>query len=187
MKALLPAALSVLVVTTPVFADEVTDTLDAIRKAYDEGNISKALEELSFAQAQMQAMKADSFAQFLPEAPEGWEREISTEMSGPMMFAGGGTGAEATYRKDDESFTISLMADSPLIGMMSGLLSNPMVAMASGGKVHRVGDMKVLSQDGSLSALVGSNILVQAEGAAEDVMMPVVETIDFAALEDFKP
>ena len=113
-------------------ADDVTDALDAARAAYDAGNVSTALEELSYAQSLLQALRTDGLAGFFPPAPDGWTREISTEMGPAMAMTGGGTGAEATYRRDSDQFSITLLADSPMIMAMAPMLTNPMLATASG-------------------------------------------------------
>lgn len=167
-------------------ADDVTDTIDALRDAYEAGDVAMALEELNFLQAMLTDMRTESLAEFLPEAPDGWTREVETEMSGIMAMTGGGAGATGTYSKDNDSFTISLLADSPMITAMGAMLSNPMIARAAGGKLNRVGGIKVLDMDGSLSALIDGRILLQAEGATSDVMLPVIERMDFDALADFK-
>lgn len=168
-------------------ADDVTDALDAARSAYDSGNVTVALEELAYAQSLLQAMRTDGLVAFLPPAPDGWTREVSTEMGPAMAFAGGGTGAEASYSNGDDRFTITLLADSPMIMAMAPMLSNPMLAAASGGKIHRLGSAKVLEANGSLAALVANRFLVQAEGATTDMMMPVLEQMDFDGLASFNP
>lgn len=167
-------------------ADDMTDTLDAVRKAYEEGDIAKAMEELNLAQSILQDMRTESLAQFLPEAPDGWTREVSTEMGGMMAFTGGGIGAIAEYSNGTESFKLSIMGDSPLISAMGAMLSNQMMARAAGANLERMGDLKVLHMDDSLTTLVANRILVQAEGASPEVMQPVMEQIDFTALENFK-
>lgn len=167
-------------------ADEVADGIEALRDAYEAGDIGAALEELSFLQAMLTEMRTDSLAEYLPEPPDGWTREVETEVSGMMAFTGGGAGATGTYSDGTDSFTISILADSPMIAAMGGMLSSPLVAQAAGGRLKRVGDIKVLDMDGSLTALVDGRILVQAEGAATEVMLPVLETMDFDGLSDFK-
>lgn len=179
-------ALSVALTAQTARADDVTDTIDAVRDAYDSGDIALALEELSFLQAMLTDMRTESLAEFLPAAPDGWSREVETEMSGFMAMTGGGAGAKATYSSPDQSFTVSLLADSPMVTAMGAMLSNPMIARAAGGQLTRVGGIKVLEMDGNLSALIDGRILLQAEGAPSDVMLPVIEAIDFDALEEFK-
>jgi hypothetical protein len=182
----LAAAVVGVAVALPAGADDVTDTLDAVRDAYDAGDIALALEELTFLQAMLTDMRTDSLAGFLPDPPDGWSRDVETETGGIMAMTGGGAGATATYSKESEAFTISLLADSPMIAAMGAMLSNPMIARAAGGKLTRVGSIKVLEMDGNLSALIDGRILLQADGAATEVMLPVVEQIDFDGLAEFR-
>ena len=103
----------------------------------------------------------------------------------PRLPAFGGTGAEARYEGASESFTLTLTADSPLVAQMSAMLGNAMVMAQMGGKIVRVGRLKFLDQDGSMMGLVGNRVLVQITGASNEVMLPLLEQIDFAALEGF--
>lgn len=174
--------LAALIAPLPVFADEVTDTLNSALKAYEEGDIKYTLEELEYAKQLLQAMKTADLAKFLPDAPDGWTREVSTEMNAGLAMLGGGAGAEATYSNGPDAFSITIMANNPMVGALSGMLSN---AALMGMKLERVGRMKYLNQDGELSGIVDGRILIQAEGADVAVMIPVLETIDHRALEDF--
>ena len=164
-------------------ADDVTDALNSAIEAYEDGDVKYALEELEYAKQLLSAMKADELVGFLPAAPEGWTREISTEMGAGLAMMGGGTGAEAEYSKSGApSFTITLMADNPMVGAMSGMLAN---ATAIGAKIERLGRQKVMVQDGEITGLVDNRILVQAKDGDIDTMLEVVGTIDFRALRDF--
>ncbi|SMR70944.1 hypothetical protein SAMN04488030_0563 [Aliiroseovarius halocynthiae] len=169
---------------TPGFAhaDEVSDTLKSALTAYEEGDLSYALEELEFAKQLMQEMKTADLAKFLPEAPEGWTREVSTEVSAGMAIFGGGAGSEATYSDGSESFTITIMADNPMVGALSGMMQN---AGLMGMKLERVGRMKYLNQDGELSGIVDGRILIQAKGTSIETMKTILTEIDHRALEDF--
>ena len=62
------------------------------------------------------------------------------------------------------------------------MLSN---AAMLGMKLERVGREKFMNDDGELTGLIDNRILIQAEGAPIEVMIPVLEAIDFKALEDF--
>ncbi|WP_424940663.1 hypothetical protein [Aliiroseovarius sp. S253] len=169
---------------TPGFAhaDEVTDTLQSALSAYEEGDLSYALEELEFAKQLMQAMKTADLAKFLPEAPDGWTREVSNEVASGMAIFGGGSGSEATYSNDNDSFTITIMADNPMVGALSGMMAN---ASLMGMKLERVGRLKYLNQDGELSGIVDGRILIQASGADVEMMKTVLAEIDHRGLEDF--
>ncbi|MDA5093577.1 hypothetical protein O2N63_05685 [Aliiroseovarius sp. KMU-50] len=174
----------IVVALSPVAAqaDDVTDTLESAITAYGEGDLKYALEELEYAKQLIQSQNTASLAKFLPDAPDGWSREISTEMTAGMGFLGGGAGAEATYTMGSDSFSIVIMADNPMVGALAGMMGN---AGLLGMKLQRVGRMKYLDQDGELSGVINNRILIQAEGAASDVMIPVLETIDIKALSDY--
>lgn len=163
-------------------ADDVVETLNSALKAYEEGDIKYTLEELEYAKQLLQAMKTQDLTAFLPAAPDGWVREVSTEMNAGLAMFGGGAGAEATYSKGSDSFSVSIMADNPMVAALSGMMAN---AGLMGAKLERVGRMKYLNQDGELSGVVDGRILIQASGAEPDVMIPVLETIDHRALEGF--
>jgi hypothetical protein len=166
-------------------ADQVADTIQSALAAYNAGDIQYAMEELAYAQQQLQAMKADSLAAFLPEAVDGWTRTINTDMNAGLMMMGGGTGAEARYDGAGGSFTLSLTADNPMVASMGAMLGNATMLAQMGGKVERVGRQRFLNQNGSLSGLVGNRVLVQTQGGEVSDMMKALEAIDFAALENF--
>lgn len=169
--------------SSAVSADEVTDALASAIAAYEDGDVKYALEELEYAKQLLIGMKTGELAAFLPEAPQGWSREVSTEMGAGLAMMGGGTGAEAEYQKPGEdSFTISLMADNPMVGAMAGMLGS---AAAIGAKIERVGRQKMMIQDGEITGLVDSRILVQAKGGDIDRMLEVLKTIDYRALSNF--
>ncbi|GKY88216.1 hypothetical protein [Sinisalibacter aestuarii] len=176
-------ALVLVAIANPGLADEVSDTLSSALQAYEDGDIEYAIEELDYAKQLLQEMTSQQLTGFLPEAPAGWTREISgDDMNAGLAIMGGGIGAEADYTDGTDSFTITIMADSPMISMFGGMLSN---AGMLGMKMHRIGREKFIFNDGELTGLIDNRILIQAKGAEVEVMIPVLETIDFAGLEDF--
>ena len=168
----------------PAHADEISDTIQSALDAYNAGDVAFATEELAFAQQLLQQMSAMSLSDCLPEAPEGWTREINTEMNAGLAMMGGGVGAEAEYSDGTDTFTVRYMADNPMVTAMAGMLSNSAL-MAAMGQMTRVGRQKYVNQDGTMSTLVNNRILVQAEGAAPEVMLPVLEAIDHRKLGEF--
>lgn len=163
-------------------ADDVTDTLNSAIEAYNEGDLQYALEELEYAKQLMLTMKTDALSGFLPEAPDGWTREVNSEINATLGMMGGGVGAEADYSKDGESFTITILADNPMVGAMGAMIGN---AAAMGMKVERIGREKFAVQDGTVQGLIDSRILVKAEGGDLDMMLATLEGIDFRELGRF--
>ncbi len=169
--------------TNPALADEVTDTLSSALQAYDEGDIDYAIEELDYAKQLLQAMSVQALTDFLPEAPEGWTREIgASEMNAGLAILGGGVGAEATYSNGSETVTVTIMADNPMVAMFGGMIAN---AGMMGLKMHRIGREKFVFDDGQLTGLIDNRIMVQAEGADVDTMISILENMDFKALANF--
>jgi len=96
---------------------------------------------------------------------------------------GDGAPAETRYDKADrsQSFTLSFIADNPLVALMGAMLGNAqMLAM-----MVKVGDQPPLQTDNNLSTLVNNRVLFQAQGAASDVVLPLARTIDFAKVGTF--
>lgn len=175
-------SLALVSLSNQALADEVTDTLTSAMNAYEEGDIDYAIEELDYAKQLLQAMKTEELTAFLPDAPPGWTREISDDMNSGLSMLGGGMGAEAEYSDGSESFTITIMANNPMVTAMGGMVSN---AAMLGMKLERVGRQKFVNDDGELTGLIDSRILIQASGAEVETMIGVLETIDYKSLEDF--
>ena len=178
--AFLAAALAALPLAAP--ADEVLDALNAAIEAYQAGDVRGAQIEMGFAEQALQAIAADSFGQFLPEPLEGWTREVDVSgAAAEMAMLGGGAGADASYRNGGQWFSITMMADSPMLAMMIGVMANPAMV---GGEMVRVGRERFVWNDGELTGVIGNRVLIQAEGDAgvRDAMVAHLETIDFDAL-----
>ncbi len=176
------AAMAAPLSATLAMADDIKEAIESALSAYEEGDTQYALEELEFAKQLLLAIKTDALVEFLPEAPEGWSREINTEMNAGLAFMGGGTGAEATYEGDGQSITLTLMADNPMVAGMAGMITN---ATLIGAKIERVGREKFMVHDGEINGLIDKRILVKASGGDVDVMLGLLEQMDFRALGKF--
>ncbi|MFZ5963168.1 hypothetical protein ACOXXX_09475 [Thalassococcus sp. BH17M4-6] len=173
-----------LVLPSLAAADEISDALTAAQEAYADGDIQYALDELDFARNKLLEAKTDALGAFLPAAPDGWTREVNTEMNQGLAMMGGGVGAEATYTQDDggKSYKITMMADNPMVASMAAMVTN---AAAMGLKVERVGRQRFMVQDNEMTGLVANRFLIQVSGADTDTMMAALEAMDFAALSGF--
>ena len=162
-------------------ADEVSDSLQAALDAYTSGNLAKTSENMTLATQALAAQQSALLAALLPAAPDGWTATPTDDFAQSFGIMGGGAGAEVRYENADQSqsYSMSLIADNPMVASMGAMLGNAQM-MAMMGKVVKVGDQALLETDNNLSTLVGSRVLFQAQGAATDVMLPLVQTIDFA-------
>lgn len=181
-KIALACALSIATFTSVAAADEVSDTLNSALAAYEDGDLQYAMEELDFAKQLMTVMKGEALSAFLPDAPDGWTRTDSTEMGAGLAFMGGGVGAEAEYRNGNETFSITITANNPMIAVMAGMMGN---AGAMGIPLVRVGREKFMNQDGDLTAMIGNQVMVQASGGDLDTMIDLLKTMDLRGLGKF--
>lgn len=187
MRRLAPTVFALAMAALPASADEFTDTLDSALRAYEEGDISGARADLDYAGKLLQAMKSDTLAKFLPEAPAGWTKEAADndEAAGFMGMLGGGTTAAATYRKGSEDFTITLVADSPMVSGIGAMITG-MAGMAGGGKPIRIQRTEFTSTDDGLQGVVNNKVMVSVTGNADiDAKTAALETMDFKAIGEF--
>lgn len=165
----------------PAGADEFSDTLESALKAYNDGDVKTASDDLSYATKLLNTRKTEALAKFLPEAPAGWTREDSAPDDGiGMGILGGGATVSATYAKGDTSAEITLIADSPLVSSMGAALR---MAGLAGGKPFRVQRVEFADMDGELQGLVDDRVLIQVSGdaSAED-KKALIEAMDLAGL-----
>lgn len=183
------AGLGLSIIAVCALADEVTDNLNQAIEAYEAGEIQEAREIVEYAGLLLDRQCAGSFADILPDALPGWTKEAGdTEAaSAAMGMLGGGDMAGATYYKNDGSqINLQIMADSPMMAMLAPQLANPAI-LAQMGEVRRINRQKVLlTNEGSLQAIVSNRFLVQIDGdASEADMTAYFGAIDLEALEGF--
>lgn len=188
MKPLIATALAALALAGgPAAADEFTDVVESALEAYRGGDVVGAREDLDYAMKLLGEAKAASLATFLPAAPAGWTREEAEAEGAGMAMAmfGGGTAAAATYRKGTEAeFTLTLVANSPMVSAISAMVSG--VASIAGTETRRIQRTEFAVNEGDLQGVAGGKVLVSASGTAPvDDMVAVIETMDLRALGEF--
>lgn len=177
----LPASLALL--AAPAAADEITDTLQAAIAAYEEGDVQYALEELDYARSKLLELKTDALGAFLPEAPEGWTREVDTEANAAMAMMGGGVAAGADYLSPEgEAYTVQMFADNPMVASMSAMIMN---AGAMGLKTARIRRQTFALQDDQTMGLIANRILLQVDGPDAATRAMLLEAMDFDAMAGF--
>ncbi len=188
MRPLTLAALALLALAVgPAAADEFTDVLESALKAYRDGDVAGAREDLDYAVKLLGEAKAASLATFLPAAPAGWTKEAAEAEGAGMAMAmfGGGTAAAATYRREAAEFTLTLVANSPMVSAISAMVSG--VASIAGTETRRIQRVQFAVNEGDLQGVVDGKVLVSASGTAPvDEMAAVIETMDLRALGTFE-
>ena len=170
----------------PAAADEFTDTLESALKAYGEGDVKAAGEDLSYATKLLNSQKASALGRLLPPAPAGWTRtdDNTDDAAIGMAIFGGGTTVGATYSDGTDDVKISLMADSPMIGGMGAMISG--LASVGGGKPLRINRVEFAQNDGELQGIVKDKVMVSVSGSAPiEKKTKLIEAMDFGALADY--
>ena len=186
-------ALILVLAAGPVFADEISDGLEDALKAYQDGDLKEATELVDYVKSLLGEKNANLLTGFLPDAPEGWSREVEDTAAMSGAFAGLGQGGlivSARYTtQTGKGISYMIMADSPMMAMMGAIFSNPAL-MGGKAKVKRINRQKVLiGEDGQLQAMVHNRFIIQMDPDDKDVtieeMIQLFEATDIDGLKDF--
>ncbi len=171
---------------TPILADDIPDAPQAALTACDAGDLAKTAEQMTLARQGLGAQQRAMLTALLPASPDGYTREDSADFTQSFGIMGGSAGAGATCSSADGSvsFKLSFVAYNPMVAAMRAIPGNAQM-MAMLGKVIKVGDQALLSNDGSISTLVNARVLFQAQCGTEEQMLPLVQGIDFAKVGMF--
>jgi hypothetical protein len=178
----------------PACADEITDQLDAARNSYSEGELRAAVQTLQFAIAGIQEKINLSLLKLLPEPLEGWTADEPEAASAGMAAMIAGTNLSRRYRRDDGAeIEVSITADSPFLGMMTMMLSNPMLMQADADTriyTHAGRRGMIKQEKGSdtmeISLMGNGNVLIQVSGTGvkdKSEVEAYLEAIDLEAVE----
>jgi hypothetical protein len=157
----------------PAGADEITDQMDAAQKEYESGELRNAVQTLQFAAASIQERINLDLLKLLPEPQGGWQADDPQAQSAGMAAMIAGTNLTRRYYRDDGAeVDISIMADSPLMPMMTMMLSSPMMMQTNPGTriYNHAGQRGMIQHEkdsGSweISLLVANKILVKVDGS----------------------
>lgn len=172
----------------PVFADEVTDSITQGLEQYQKGSYAEAMNSLNFASQKIGQIKADSLKVLIPKPLPGWTGdEVVSQAAGTAMF-GGGLSAEGQYHKGDQgSVTVKIVTDSPLLQSMMMLITNPMFASSSGGRLEKINNQTAIvkydaqAKGGDVNIVVAGKVLVTVEGneVSQDDLMAYAKAVDY--------
>lgn len=182
------AVLFISVVSSPVLADDVTDSINEALKYYSKGEFTDAAQSLDYASQLIRQKKGGQIEEFLPKPITGWKAEdAKSQAMGSAMF-GGGVTAERSYVKDDSRVNVKIITDSPMMQGMVMMFSNPMLATSDGGKLQKINGQKAIvkyseeNKEGSINMVIAGRFLITVDG--NDVALQ--DLIAFAREIDFK-
>jgi len=171
---------------SPASADDVTDQINEALSAYSHKDLPTAIAGLDAASNLMRQMRADTYGALLPDAPAGWTADKVETIAAGMAMLGGGTGATRKYHKSNDTVTVSILADSPLLQAIP-MMASAGIAGLGGVRTQIVNGRRTLymKDDGAFTTIIGDQILVRVEGKGlpEDTLKQFLTAVDFAAVE----
>ena len=93
--------------TTVAYAEDLKPIFDKVQQYYQEKNYAKALEELSWAQKELEKANTQATLGFFPDEVEGFK---GGKVENANVF--GMTNIERTYKKSSDSIKVSLLGGS---------------------------------------------------------------------------
>jgi hypothetical protein len=163
-------------------ADDVSDALEAGRKAYADGELAKAKEALGLASQLIGQKHAEAYAKLLPAPLVGWKADEVEITAG-----GAGYGASSALRRYEDragdQVEVQISSDSAVIAQFAAMMATREVAGAMG-KIVTIGNTRALqSMDGDLHIAVGSQFIIAVQGnASVNDKLAYARAIDLTAL-----
>lgn len=188
MKLLRPALAVIAIAFHPLHADEIEDAISQALKHYKDGKLTEANASLQSAITRLNDKRGMSLSAVLPDQISGWKGGKVESTS--LAALGGGNTVERTYRKDEKKATISVAADSKLLGQVSNFLANPALGGLLGIKQKKVGDLTAMvhPKEGLLQLAVSERFLVQVQGKklGEDDLAELAGGVKVDVLKEMK-
>lgn len=189
-----PVTLAILLACAPAIqADDVTDQIDEAVKAYEKEDYNTAVTALDSASTLIRQKKGELVSKLLPEPLDGWEAGEGKSSAAAAGMFGGGISAERRYTRksegSNESITISITTDSPLMQSMGMMFSNPMF-MGQDNKLIVINGEKAIAneRDNSLTSMIANKVMVKIDGGKQvkpEVLKEYFNSMDFKAIKDY--
>lgn len=171
-------------VAAPALADDIAETIDAARKAYQAGDMQGAKQSLDMASQLIGQKNAESFAALLPAPLPGWKAEKAQANAVGIGVLGGASAASRNYSNEKgDTVEVSITGDSAAIMQLAPMLANPALAGAMG-KLVKVGSQRAIqTNDGDVMLLVANKFMVNVQGSADAASkLAYAQAIDVAKL-----
>lgn len=176
-------------------ADEVSEQIEAAQQAYESGELRSAVDTLNFAVAKIQEQMTAKILELLPNPLDGWTADAAQSQTGGMaaMITGTTLSRRYTREEDGAEITLNLMADSPMMPMLTMAMSMPFVMQSNQdmktysfkghrGMVEHAAD----SSEYEITLMIGSRLVIQGEGSKLADIKPIeayFEQLDLDAIQ----
>lgn len=148
-------------------ADDILDTIDQGRKAYQAGDMSGAKQQLDLASQLIGQKNAEGFAKLLPAALPGWQAEKAQAHAVGASLLGASAASRRYTNAKGEDVEVSITGDSAMVMQFAPMMANPALAAAMG-KLIRVGSLRgIQNQDGDVLLVVNNKFLINVTGSAD--------------------
>lgn len=175
-------------------ADDVTDAIDEGTQFYKQGKFAEAASSFDYAAQLIRQKRGGEFVKLLPNALDGWTAEDAESTATGAALMGGMVSAERNYNKKNDdngaNVTITITGDSPALQSYVMMLTNPMIASSSGGKLKTISGQRALvkydtdDKSGEITAVINSKYLISVKGnnVTADDLTNYFKAIDFDAV-----
>ena len=197
MKKTLLSTITILaLMSTMLYADEITEQINEAVKAYEEKDYKGAIEELKYAVAQLEELKSNENSKLLPKALDGWKfketKGDGTAAAMAMFGGGGGSSMTGQYTKEEERVDIEITANSPMMGMMNMAISNPaMISSDPSMKLYRykrIKGVKKTEKDSiEITLLLSSQLMIKVKGSNlkdEKILKEYLDGMDMKKIKE---
>ena len=187
-RRLLPAlAISVLLLPVLAAADQIREEMADQIKKYESGDIPGALDSARLIESWLLEMQAQGLSGVWGEVP-GWTLSVGESQSAGMAMMGGGITASASYEKGDMSMSAQLIANSPMLTMVTSMMGNAFLTSSAGSTIMKIDGRKVMVENDNgewkLSVPYKNSVLLTVEGPDKDAAVKCVERIDWAKVDE---
>jgi hypothetical protein len=156
-------------------ADEVTDAIAGAEQAYGAKDYKEASTQLQTALVGVNKLLIGLIEAELPEPPAGWNADEPEGTDATALGAGffGSVMVSRRYTTpDDTSVTMTVAANSPMIGALQAYVTNPMLAAMTGDEMKKVEvcgydaieEFNEDDDEASINILAGRATLISVEG-----------------------
>jgi len=146
----LTLAALILSITTPVLAEDINDVFKKVNEYVQQKNYPKAMEELQWAQKELEKLHQERLGQLLPGEVDGFKGE-ETEVAAVM----GLSNIQRRYSKGDASIELSISGSTGAEGM-GGLAGLAKMGMMMGGSQSGKDQFRIDGRTASLDTTSGS-------------------------------